>query len=388
MGLRATGFNNAMVDAKMAIMARKARRSSNTVTIRSVAERAGVSVMTVSNVINGSGKAGAATAAVVRQAIDDLGYRPNIAARGLASSWATTIGLVYVDERTPFLDAILVGALKATAARGLQLVMRDTRGAGRDEAEEVVRSMARSGVDALLLVPPIAELLSGTGFLDRLGLPCAAILTGHALPDAITVRIDNRAAMRAMTERLIGQGHSRIGFVTGPQSHSDSVEREAGHREALRRHGLLDRPELVVAGNFTFGSGCAAGRDLLALADRPTAIIASNDEMAAGVIAEAHRRGLRLPGQLAVTGFDDSMIAARLWPSLTVVRQPVGEMAFRATELLIAAMRAPDETIHADADEVLDYDIVERESTGAPVDSLPLNCRKTQTTERRERWPE
>jgi LacI family transcriptional regulator len=346
-------------------MARKTRRSSNAVTIRAVAERAGVSVMTVSNVMNGSGKAGAATVAMVRQAVDELGYRPNMAARGLASSWATTIGLIYVDKRTPFLDAVLVGALQATAARGLQLVVRDVAAEGLDAAEEVIRAMVRSGADALLLMPPVAELLSGTGILESLGLPRAAILTGGALPDAITVRIDNRAAMRAITEHLIEQGHRRIALVTGPASHSDSVERRKGYTDALHAHGIAELAELTVAGNFSFDSGCAAGRVLLDLPERPSAIVASNDEMAAGVIAEAHRRRVLLPDELAVTGFDDSMIAARTWPSLTVVRQPIAEMAYRATELLIAAMRGSEEE-RLVADEVLDYEIIQRESTGVP----------------------
>jgi LacI family transcriptional regulator len=344
-------------------MARKARRKTNAVTIRAVAERAGVSVMTVSNVMNGSGKASAATTAAVLQAVNDLGYRPNPAARGLASSWATTIGLVYVDKRTPFLDAILVGALQATAAHGLQLVVRDAAGEGGGDPAQVLEALTHSGADALLLVPPIAELLSGSGILENFGLPCAAILTGSPLPDAITVRIDNRAAMRAMADHLIALGHRRIGFVAGPPTHSDGVERLMGFRDALNACGLPDSPELTVHGSFSFESGCEAGRTLLELAERPTAIIASNDEMAAGILAEAHRRRVRLPDELAVTGFDDSMVAARLWPSLTVVRQPIAEMAYRATELLIAAMRSTDDRAGF-ADEVLDFRIVRRESTG------------------------
>jgi LacI family transcriptional regulator len=349
-------------------MARKARRSSNAVTIRAVAERAGVSVMTVSNVVNGSGRASAATIAAVRRAIDELGYLPNMAARGLASSGATTIGLAYVDKRTPFLDAILVGALKAATASGLQLIVRDVPGEARDQAEEVVRGLTRSGADALLLVPPIADILTGTGFLAGLGVPCAVILTGGPLRDAMTVRIDNRAAMRTLTELLIAAGHRRIGFVTGPVNHSDGVERLLGYRDALRARAIPDRAELTVPGFFTFESGLAAGRVLLDLADRPTAIVASNDEMAAGIIAEAHRRRIHLPAQLAVTGFDDSLIAARIWPSLTVVRQPIAEIAYRATERLIAALRAPtaDGTL---TDDVLGHEIIERESTAMLCDS-------------------
>lgn len=334
------------------------------VTLRSVAERAGVSAMTVSNVINGKGRVGRDTIDRVKAVIGELGYVPNIAARQLVGARSAKIGLIYADHRTPFLDAILVAALEATTARGLQLVARGGKRLNRQEAKELATDLVGAGADALLLVPPFAELLSGTSDLAGLGIPTAGIATGRGLPDMATVRIDNRAAMRAITQLLLDRGHRRIGCVSGPFAHGDSRERLAGFREAFEEAGAAFSEDLVVDGNFTFQSGVLGAEILLEDPDPPTAIVASNDDMAAGVIAEAQRRGLRLPDQLAVTGFDDTSIAARIWPRLTVARQPIREMTARAMEILLDALDG--KLIAGGTDELLPHEIIERESTSAP----------------------
>ncbi|MGK6322052.1 LacI family DNA-binding transcriptional regulator [Sphingomonas sp. DT-51] len=337
------------------------RRAERGVTMRAVAARAGVSPMTVSNVINGAGRAGAATVAAVRAAIDELGYVPNLSARQLARARATTVGLIYSGARTPFLDAILTGSLRATNAHGLQLLLREEQRLTRDAAEEAARALVRGGADALLLIPPFAELLSEGGVAGALGVPAAAIATGGTLPGTATVRIDNRAAMRALTQRLIARGHRRIGFVAGPSNHSDSYGRVDGYREALVAAAIPLDAALEFEGRFDHGSGCAAAETLLGLAAPPSAIMCSNDDMAAGVIGAAHRRGLRLPRDLAVTGFDDTTMASLISPALTTVRQPIQQMAYRAAEMLIRAGRRGG--VAAAEDELVDYELIEREST-------------------------
>lgn len=342
-------------------MERMARRKQSGVTIRAVAERAGVSAMTVSNVINGAGRASVATVATVRAAIADLGYVPNLAARRLAKARATTLGLVYSGRRMPFLDAVLVGTLRATNAHGLQLILRESDGTGA-EAECVARDLIRSGADAILLVPPFAELLSGSDVIESLGVPMAAIATGRPLPDITTVRIDNHAAMHAITDRVVACGHSRIAYVAGPDHSSVVPARLEGFLQALGRHGITAIPELIIShGDFDYASGVKAGRALLAQAERPTAIICSSDDLAAGIIAEASHRGLSLPRDLSVTGFDDTILASCIWPPLTVIRQPVEDMAFRATQCLIAAL-ARDDGDWTISDEIFDHRLVERES--------------------------
>lgn len=342
-----------------------ARRRQDGVTIRAVAERAGVSAMTVSNVINGAGRATAATVEAVRAAIAELGYVPNLAARRLAKARATTVGLIYSDRRTPFLDAVLVGALRATNAQGLQLILREGEGVNREEAEGIAREVVRSGADALLLVPPFPELLSGDAVLASLGVPVAAIATGIAIPGMTTVRIDSRAAMASIAQKVISSGHRRIAYVAGPDHSSVVAARFQGLRDALREHRITEIPEFMVHNTeFDYAAGLSAGRALLDRADRPTAIICTSDDLAAGVIAQANHIGLRLPSDLAVTGFDDTILASRIWPPLTVVRQPIEDMAFRAAHCLIAALDRDDD-VNATSDEVFDHQVIERESTSA-----------------------
>ncbi|WP_395337193.1 LacI family DNA-binding transcriptional regulator [Novosphingobium sp. BL-8H] len=343
-----------------------ARRNENGVTIRAVAQRAGVSAMTVSNVINGAGRASAATVATVQAAIAELGYVPNLAARRLAKSRATTVGLLYSNRRTPFLDAVLVGALRATNAHGLQLILRDGDGVSRDEAERLAQDLVRSGADALLLIPPFAERLSGSDSLAALGVPLAAIATGTAMPDVTTVRIDNRAAMTSITRKVIAGGHRRIAYVAGPDQYSVVAARLEGFQATMRDAGLVEEADLIVRhGEFDYESGKAAARTLLQRKDRPTAVICSSDDLAAGVVAQANHLGLQLPRDLTVTGFDDTILASRLWPPLTVVQQPVEEMAFRAAQCLIAALGKAEPGV---TDEIFDHVIVERESV-APIDA-------------------
>ncbi|WP_232492769.1 LacI family DNA-binding transcriptional regulator [Novosphingobium kaempferiae] len=337
-----------------------AKRRENGVTIRAVAQKAGVSAMTVSNVINGAGGASAATVATVRAAIAELGYMPNLAARRLAKARATTVGLLYSNRRTPFLDAVLVGALRATNAHGLQLILRDGDGVTREEAERMAQDLVRSGADALLLIPPFAEQLAGSEILSTLGVPLAAIATGTAMPGVTTVRIDNQAAMMAITKQVIAEGHHRIAYVAGPDHYSVVAARLDGFHAAMRDTELREDDSLIVQhGEFDYASGVAAARTLLSRDDRPTAIICSSDDLAAGVIAQASHMGLRLPRDLTVTGFDDTILASRIWPPLTVVRQPVEDMAFRAAQCLIASLET---TPGAVRDEIFEHAIVARES--------------------------
>lgn len=344
------------------------KRRVSGVTIRAVAEHAGVSAMTVSNVINGTGRVSEATAEAVRLAIDRLGYLPNVSARRLAGSRATMIGVMYNDQRTPFLEAILVGALRATNAHGIQLVLQEEDTSDRRLVEEAAVGLVRSGADALLLVPPFAEMMTG-GLLATLGVPAAAIATGHALPDISTVRIDNRSAMADIVRHLVAHGHRRIGFVGGPDAHSDSAERLMGYEAAMRAEGLTLDPALRTAGWFDYESGVAAADYFLALAVPPSAVICANDDMAAGLIGQALNRGVRLPQDLAVTGFDDTLTASRIWPPLTTVRQPVELLAFAAIEQVIAAL-TPDTPLQV-RDSVVPHTLVVRQSV-APFAPPPL----------------
>jgi len=339
---------------------RQRRRSSSAVTIRTVAERAGVSTMTVSNVMNGTGQVSAKTRALVRQAIRSTEYKPNHEARKLATGASNRIALIYTGHQVPFLGEVLFAAFNATAGFGAHLDLRASSSFTRKALEKLALGVARNGVQGLLLIPPCAELLAGRPVMSEVN--AAAIATAGPLPDMHTVRIDNRSAAATLTTYLFRLGHRRIGFISGARRHGDSKERLLGYEQAMRQSHLPVEPELVADGDFTFESGCRAAGQLLDLADRPTAIVASNDEMAAGALWMAQQRGLRVPEDLSVTGFDDTPRAMKTWPPLTVIRQPIAAMAEQGVALLVNAARGtPGEWPR---DVVLDYEFVERGSTG------------------------
>ena len=336
------------------------RTSRERITIQDVAERAGVSKMTVSNVVNRTGKVGADTRARVLRVIEELGYVPSQAARHLVGASAARIGLIYRGVESMFLNGAVTDISVAAAERGLQLLIRRSNDLSPEETERVVRSLQRSGADGLLLIPPYPEMLSGSALLRELDLPAAAIATAKSFPDIATVRIDNFAAAHALAELLIRRGYRRIGFVTGSMGHSDSVARLEGYKAALQAHGLPFHPELCVEGLFTFASGIEAANKLLGLAQRPDAVMAANDDMAAAILWVAHSRNFKLPEDLAVTGFDDSLVATRVWPALTTIRQPVAEMAAQAIDLLIEGLGKPE--AGPPPDRVLDFALIERGS--------------------------
>jgi LacI family transcriptional regulator len=314
--------------------------------------------MTVSNVFNGAGKFSRDTRERVLAAIAELGYVPNSAARRLVGATPARIGLLYAGEESMFINGVLAAVAVASAERGLQLIVRR---ASPDDALEAARALRTAGAEALLLLPPFDTVLSGSPAFQDLGLPAAAIATAAPLPDMFTVRIDNRAAARTVTELLIAKGRRRIAVIAGPQDHSDSIERLQGCRDALQAHGMPLTDDLIVEGRFTFESGLEAAERLLDLSSPPDAIIAANDDMAAAALWIAHRRGLALPRDLAVTGFDDTLLATRVWPALTTVRQPIDRMTARALDLLLDALRRPASDIRP-MDALEAHDLVERAS--------------------------
>ncbi len=338
----------------------RASREGGKVTIKTVAARAGVSAMTVSNVFNDTGKFSPDTRERVLAAIHELGYVPNSAARRLVQATPARIGLIYSGVDSMFIDGVLAAAAVASAERGLQLLCRKAEGPA--DALAVARALETSGADGLLVLPPFDLALSGSAAFQALNLVTAAVATAAPLPDMFTVRIDNRAAAREATELLIAKGRRRIALITGPQDHSDGQERLNGCREALAAHGLPLPNDYVIEGRFTFETGLEAAERLLALPSPPDAIVAANDDMAAAALWSAHRRGLDVPRDLSVVGFDNTLLATRVWPPLTTVRQPIDEMTGKALDLLLEALRSPAGRI-APIDVLQAHRLIERAST-------------------------
>lgn len=320
--------------------------------------------MTVSNVLNGRKKVQDATREAVETAIRELGYTPNVAAQALASAAQLRVGLIYRNPQSAFLSAVLVGALNATSNLGAQLLIRYCDSEDEPSAREALTGLVRSGAGALLLPPPFCELVDRLPDLQSLGVPMMAMSSGRELSILPGVRIDDFGAAQAMTARLIELGHRHIGLIGGPDQHYASATRLAGYRAALDEAGIAFDPANVADGDFTYDSGLRAAQQLLDLPQPPTAIFATNDDMAAAVVSEAHRRGLVVPDDVAIAGFDDTPIAVKIWPRLTTVRQPIAEISELATRRAIEAIRNADRTgVNASKTTHIDFEIIEREST-------------------------
>ncbi|EHJ59641.1 LacI family transcriptional regulator [Novosphingobium pentaromativorans US6-1] len=348
-------------------MGRTRKRATKGATMAAVARRAGVSAMTVSNVINNKVSVQPGTREAVLKAIAELDYRPNAAARALASASTLRIGLLHRDQDSALLSAMLVGSLKAASRIGVQLIIQPYN---PDTALEDILEFAESGLDGLLLPPPLCEQFSDSGLSARINIPVVAMAPGTSLPDIACVRIDDEAAAFALTSSLIVHGHRRIAFVLLPGTHVGKARLE-GYRRALREAGIPEDPDLIWQARPTFSEGLVLAERKLGTAEKPvaqgpfTAIMAGNDDMAAAFVNVALRLGKRIPEDLSITGFDDTPIAIKIWPTLTTVRQPLAEIAEQATELLIAMLRNPSAqgpSAQGAVPRFVDYKLVERAS--------------------------
>ena len=340
-------------------------RQTGALTIDDVARECGVSAMTVSRVLNGQPRVSSITRERVLGAVARLGYSPNRAAQALASAGARRLCLIYTNPSASYLSELLLGALRKTHLEHAQLLVEPCEG-GLDAA--TLRRLVTEGVEGLLLPPPLCETPGLAALLARHGLPAVAIAASQPPAGLGCVQIDDRRAAREMTRYLLSLGHRRIGFVTGSANQTARAERLAGYREALEQAGLAFDAALVRRGQFTYRSGLQAAEKLLALHPLPTAIFASNDDMAAAAVAVAHRRHLDVPAQLTVVGFDDTALASVLSPALTTVRQPIAAMAERAVEQLLALLRARQQgDVRLPATDIVAHQLIRRGSAGRPA---------------------
>ena len=322
--------------------------------------------MTVSRVINGEKNVRDETRARVNTAIAALGYAPNAAARSLASARAISVGLLYSNPSAAYLSEFLLGSLDQCSRSGFQLVVQKCD-AEEGELRAVDRLIA-AGVDGVILPPPLCDSRVIVDGLAVAGVPTVVVATGEPSGSTSAIRIDDFHAAEAMTRHIIERGHRRIGFIRGHPNQTASARRYEGYVAALAANAIAVDPDLVTQGFFTYHSGRDAAERLLSLPDMPTAIFASNDDMAAATIAVAHRRGLDVPRDLTVCGFDDTALATTVWPELTTIRQPVAEMSRNAVLLLAEAIRRKDAGQVAKAvDEVMPYHLVLRQSDGPPA---------------------
>ncbi|WP_199555138.1 LacI family DNA-binding transcriptional regulator [Sandaracinobacteroides hominis] len=350
-------------------MSRSTRKGQGSATVQDVARAAGVSAMTVSRVVNGGSNVREATREAVNMAIAKLNYRPNTAARSLAAGEATQIGLLYSNPSAAYLSQFLIGALAAARRAGCHLVLEPCEGESAEEQAEATRQFAGVEVQGVILPPPLSESAAVQAELAATNIPWVAIAMGRQSPGTLNVRIDDFAAAKAMTEYLLGLGHRNVAFIRGHPNQMASEERYRGFAAAMDAAGIDVSTQQVEQGYFTFRSGTVAAERILSLAERPTAIFASNDDMAAAAIGVAHRHGLHVPGDLSIVGFDDTALATNVWPELTTIRQPISQMAESAVELLLARLRARDGATGETEERVLPFELVHRESAGVPARS-------------------
>lgn len=292
--------------------------------------------MTVSRVLSGDANVKAETRERVEVAIKQLGYSPNVAARNLAKAASVHIGLLYNNPSAAYMNELLVGVLEQSSLAGCQIVLEKC---GARSERTVIGKLVRDGVGGVILPPPLSDSKGALDALRAAKIPFIAVATGRPEEEGLSVRINDFDAAAAMTRYLLSLGHRRIGFIVGAPNQTASAQRYAGFAAALHEAGLEVRRDWVKQGSFSYRSGLLAAEQLLTAAERPSAIFASNDDMAAAAIAVAHRLQLDVPADLTIVGFDDTPLATTIWPALTTVRQPVAAMARKAMELLLEEIR-------------------------------------------------
>jgi len=302
-------------------------------TIADVAARAGVSIRTVSRVLNRSPLVNAETREKVEGVIAALRFRPSARARGLATGRSYLLGLVHNDRNALVLDPLQRGVVREAAARGYELVVHPVATDAADVSGDVTDFVERSRVDGVVVVPPVSGVADLPARLRAAGVPAVALssvaLHGY---DAMLVS-DERGAAAAVAAHLLALGHRRIALLSGPVATHSARERRTGFVTALAAQGVTLLAE--ASGDYGFDSGVGGAQALLAGTERPTAIFAANDVMAAAVLKVAARCNLAVPRDLSVVGFDGSILAQMLTPALTTIRRPIADMAAHVTRSLI-----------------------------------------------------
>ena len=339
------------------------------ITIKDVAAEADVSLQTVSRVINDGPNVRPEVKARVNAAIAKLGYTPSLAARRMGGSRSYLLLALNDRDRTiegwtsgqgtDWVDQMLMGGMLECAKRGYRMIFELVDTHSSNVEREVAGAIAALNPDGVILTPPHSDNPLITDLLTQRGLPFARI-GSQAEGAGFAIAMDDAEAARVATRRLLDLGHRRVAFIAGSDEYALSAARLEGYAGALRSRDLFD-PDLVQPGDFSFDSGVAAMTALLALAHPPTAVVASNDQMALAALKVANERALSVPDDLAIISFDDTPIVRFSHPPLTAIRQPIAAMTAQAADLLMRA-KAGETTLPGDW--IVPFSLVERDSTG------------------------
>jgi LacI family transcriptional regulator len=304
-------------------------------TINDVARHAGVSKRTVSRVLNESSNVNETTRQRILEVIKELDYSPSAMAQGLASRRSYLIGMLFDDPNAAVIHSIQKGALKACAQHGYALVVKPIDFRSEDLIEEVIKFVRRSKLEGLIILPPISnnDELANALIQNNIGY---VRIGAKIIDDPSRMLISqDRLAMQQVVDTFVQAGRSNIAIVAGPQERLASSERLEGLQSALALHGLALPSHYIVQGNFTYESGFECADALFDLELPPNAIFASNDQMAIGLIHKAQDRGVRVPEDVMVIGYDNDPMSARLRPGLSTLARPNELMAESAALRLI-----------------------------------------------------
>ncbi|EIJ78118.1 transcriptional repressor, lacI family protein [Bacillus methanolicus PB1] len=302
------------------------------VRIVDVAKLANVSTATVSRVLSNSGTVSKETTEKVMEAIEKLNYQPNILARQLRKLETKTILVVVPDITNTFFSKILRGIEEVAAKNGYQVLLGDT-GNNLEREKEFLNILRQKKADGLILLTARIDQNSIEEIANEFPVVLACeYIEGSQIP---TVSIDNISSARKATEHLILLGHKRIGFISGPLNVVLSRDRLKGFHQAIAQHGIAAEPYLIQEGDFSYESGFNLMMKFLALEQPPTAVFAANDEMAIGAMKAIKSKGLRVPDDISVVGFDDIKFASIVEPALTTIAQPMFDIGMKAMELLL-----------------------------------------------------
>jgi LacI family transcriptional regulator len=348
-------------------------------TITDVAKKAGVSIKTVSRVMNQESGVHTKTREQVLKVVAELKYRPKLSARSLAGARSFLIGLLYYDPSASFVGGVQQGATLRCRESGYHLVVESLHNDAPDLENQVDRMISALRPDGMILTPPLCDNPQVLHALRESGTPCVLISPARDVEGMPSVRMNDAKASEEITNLLISLGHKSIAFIRGPANQAASALRYKGYAHAMKTHGLTIDKDLIHTGDFTFATGVEGAHQVLSRHTRPTAVFASNDDMALGVLAAAQRLGLTVPGDLSIAGFDDSNAAGLVWPPLTTVRQPMYEMARLAVEMLIGPSRRDDAQTPEPAlslHRVLAHELVVRDSTSAPSHKTSMPAKR------------
>lgn len=325
-------------------------------TIRDVAQRAEVSISTVSRVLNKSASVDVAKRRRVEAAAAELGYTPNPAARSLLGQKSGGIGVVLPYIAGDFFQKFLEAIDKTTKESGHFLIVSSSHRSEK-EFRAVIQGM-NHWVDGLIVMSTQDPADTVQPWIPE-GLPALFVNTEVRDDGIETVNFDNHGGAYQMTEHLIEQGHRRIGFIKGPDGANDGLDRLDGFRAALRAHGLEPDPALEFEGDYTSDSGLAAVPAILAADPRPEAVFAANDLSAYGVLIGLREAGVDVPGDIALAGFDDVLLSQLTVPALTTVHAPLFEMGQHVIERLLRRIQGEPSAPSL----LLPAEVVVREST-------------------------